>query len=64
MQTTYLGCVLKKTLPEEPMALRVFNKINEKLKFMYQKNKFPRLRRVHSRQMTLVIGVLHSALTL
>ena len=39
-QVTYLGCVLDETLYGEPMALKVSNKINGKLKFIYRKNKF------------------------
>ena len=47
-QVTYLGCVLDETLCREPMAFKALNKINEKLKFLYHKNKFltPTLRRV------------------
>ena len=39
-QVTYLGCVLDETLSGESMALKALNKINEKLKFLYRKNKF------------------------
>ena len=35
--TTYLGYVPDKTIPGEPMALKVINKINGKLKFFYRK---------------------------
>ena len=47
-KVTCLGCVLDVSLPGEPMALKIINKINEKLKFLYQKNKFltPELRRM------------------
>ena len=47
-QVTYLGCVLDETLRGEPMALKVFNEINGKLRFLYRKNKFltPKLRRM------------------
>ena len=47
-QVTYLGCVLDETLCREPMAFKALNKINEKPKFLYHKNKFltPTLRRV------------------
>ena len=38
-QATYLGCVLDKSMSAEPMALKVVNKINRKLKFLYRKNK-------------------------
>ena len=46
-EVTYLACVLDETLSGEPMALKALNKINEKLKFIYPKNKFlkPALRR-------------------
>ena len=39
-QVTYLGCVLDKRMSCEPMALKVINKINEKLKFLYRKNRY------------------------
>ena len=39
-QVKYLGCVLDETLSEERMALKASNKINEKLKSLYRKNKF------------------------
>ena len=47
-QITYLGCVLDKAMPGEPMVLKVINKINGKLKFLYWQNKFltPELRRI------------------
>ena len=47
-QVTYLGCVLDESMSGEPMALKVENKINGKLKFLYRKNKFltPELRRM------------------
>ena len=47
-QVTYLGCVLDESMSGEPMALKVVNKINEKLKLLYRKNKFltPELRRI------------------
>ena len=38
-QVTYLGCVLDESMSGEPMALKVLNKINEKL-FFYRKNRF------------------------
>ena len=38
-QVTYLGCVLGESMSGEPMALKVLNKINEKL-FFYRKNRF------------------------
>ena len=37
---TYLGCVMDETMSGEPMALKVINKINGKLKFLYWKNSF------------------------
>ena len=39
-EVTYLGCVLHETMSGEPMALKVINKINGKLKFLYRKNRF------------------------
>ena len=47
-QVTYLGCVLDESMSGEPMALKVVNKINRRLKFLYRKNKFltPELRRM------------------
>ena len=47
-EVTYLGCMLDETISGEPMALKVINKINGKLKFLYRKNKFlsPELRRM------------------
>ena len=35
----YLGWMLDETMFEETMALSVINKINNKLKFIYQKKK-------------------------
>ena len=47
-KVTYLGCVLDETMSGVPMALKVINKINGKLKFLYRKNRFlsPELRRM------------------
>ena len=47
-QVTYLGCVLDESMSGEPMALKVVNKINGELKFLYRKNIFfkPELRRM------------------
>ena len=44
----YLGCMLDETMSGETMALSVINKINNKLKFLYRKNRFltPILRRL------------------
>ena len=43
-----LGCMLGDTMSRETMALFVINKINNKLKFLYRKNRFltPTLRRL------------------
>ena len=48
MEVTYLWCVLDETMSGEPMAWNVINKINNKLKFLYRKNRFlsPELRRM------------------
>ena len=45
---TYFGCVLNKMMSEEPMTLKVINKIDGKLKFFYRKNRFlsPELQRM------------------
>ena len=45
---TYLGGALDEIMSEEPMALKVINKINGKLKFLHRKNSFltPGLRRM------------------
>ena len=47
-QVTYLECLLDETMSGEPMALKVVNKINGILKFLYRANKFltPELRRM------------------
>ena len=39
-QVTYLGCVFNESMPGEPMALTIVNKINAKLKFLYRTNEF------------------------
>ena len=36
----YLGCMLDETMSGETMALSVINKISNKLKSLYQKNRF------------------------
>ena len=36
----YLGCIPDKTRSGDTMGLSVINKINNKLKFLYQKNRF------------------------
>ena len=45
---TYLGCLLDETLSGEAMALKVINKINSRVRFLYRKNRFlsPPLRRL------------------
>ena len=40
LQVTYLGCVMDETMSGKPMALKVINKINGKMKFFYRKNNF------------------------
>ena len=39
-QVTYLGCVLDERMSCEPMALKVINKIDWKLIFLYWKNRY------------------------
>ena len=39
-QEIYLGCVLDESMSGESMGLKVLNKINSKLKFLYRKDKF------------------------
>ena len=36
----YLGCMLDESMSGETMALRVIEKINSRLKFLYRKNRF------------------------
>ena len=38
-QVTYLGCALDESMSVEPMALKVIDKVNKKLKFLYRKGK-------------------------
>ena len=47
-EVTYLGCVLDEAMSVEPMASKVINKLNGKLKFLYRQNRFlsPELRRM------------------
>ena len=47
-KVTYLVCILDETMSGEPMALKVINKINSRLKFLHRKNTFltPSLRRL------------------
>ena len=39
-QVTYLGFVLDETMSSEPMAIKIINKINRKLKLLYRKNRY------------------------
>ena len=39
-KVTYLGCILDETLSGESMATHVINKVNSRLRFLYQQNKF------------------------
>ena len=41
LKVTYLECILDETMSGEPMAFKVIDKINGKLKFLYRKNRFP-----------------------
>ena len=47
-EVTYFGYMLDETMSGEPMVVKVINKINGKLKFLYRKNRFlsPELRRM------------------
>ena len=47
-KVSYLGCILDETLSGESMCLKVIEKINFKLRFLYRKNKYltPTLRRM------------------
>ena len=47
-KVTYLGCELDESLSGEAMALRVINKINGRIKFLYKKNRYltPNLKRL------------------
>ena len=47
-KATYLGCGLDDSLSRESMALKVINKINGRLKFLYRKNRYltPYLKRL------------------
>ena len=38
-KVTYLGCLLDETMSGESMALKTIKKINQKLKFLYRKNR-------------------------
>ena len=37
---TYLGCLLDESLSAESMALKILNKVNSRLIFLYRKNRF------------------------
>ena len=39
-KVTYLGCELDENLSGEAMALKVINKINSRLRFLYRKNRY------------------------
>ena len=39
-KVTYLGCELDERLSVETMALKVINKVNNRLKFLYRKNRY------------------------
>ena len=39
-QVTYLGCVLNKTISDEPVALKIIYKINGTLKLLCRKNRY------------------------
>ena len=47
-KVTYLGCELDENLSGEAMALKVINKINSRLRFLYRKNRYlsPYLKRL------------------
>ena len=47
-EVTYPGCMLDETMSRESMPLKAINKINGKLRFLYQKNRFisPEIRRM------------------
>ena len=47
-EVTYLACGLDKSLSGEAMSLKVINKINSRLKFLYRKNRYltPYLKRL------------------
>ena len=47
-KVTYLGCILDETMPGESMAVKVINKINSRINFLYKENKCltPALRRL------------------
>ena len=38
-KVTYLGCLLDETMSGESMTLKTIKKVNQKLKFLYRKNR-------------------------
>ena len=61
-QVTYLGCVMDETMSGKPMALKVINKINGKLNFLYPKNSFltPGLRRILCNAFIHHVWIMHA----
>ena len=57
-QVTYLGCVLDKRMSCEPMALKVVNKTNGKLKFIYRKKYVSEESKVPVQALSFVINKL------
>ena len=59
---TYLGCELDEGLSGETMALKVINKINSRLKYMYRKNRYltPYLKRLLCNSTTFCLCLLSS----
>ena len=39
-KVTYMGCLLGEKMSGESMALKTIKKVNQKLKFLYRKNRF------------------------
>ena len=57
-QVTHLGCVLDKRMSCEPMALKVVNKTNGKLKFIYRKKYVSEESKVPVQALSFVIDKL------
>ena len=57
-QVTYLGCVLDKRMSCKPMALKVVNKTNGKLKFIYRKKYVSEESKVPVQALSFVIDKL------
>ena len=58
---TYLGCAMDETMSGKPMALKVINKINRKLNFLYPKNILtPGLRRILCNALIHHIWIMHA----